>query len=92
LGCIGKVIPHRQMRKEEIKDQIWTRSTVANSNDSWKAFQTFVRYACSGSGSSAFPSLRLIHASSASEPPTSTEYAQAETRFIIEPDQVTNKE
>lgn len=44
LGCVGKAIKHRQMRKEEIEDQIWTGSTVANSIDPWKAFQKFVRW------------------------------------------------
>jgi hypothetical protein len=32
---------HRQMSKEEIDGQVWSKRTIANSIDHWKAFRKF---------------------------------------------------
>jgi organic radical activating enzyme len=41
LGSVGKRMDHRQMSKEEIDGQVWSKRTIANSIDHWKAFRKF---------------------------------------------------
>jgi organic radical activating enzyme len=44
VGCVGKLVRHRQLSKKEIEEKTWIRSTVANSLDKWKAFRKFSRW------------------------------------------------
>ena len=44
LGCVGRRIEHRQMSKEEVDQQAWTRGTIANGIDRWKLFQMSLRW------------------------------------------------
>lgn len=41
LGCVGKRVEHRQMNKDDVESQAWSRRTVTGSIDEWKAFRKF---------------------------------------------------
>ncbi len=44
LGCVGKLIEHRQMSKEEVEQQTWTRGTIADNIDRGKCFELLLRW------------------------------------------------